>query len=177
MVGQSGVILCLDIASVVGWAHAARAAPPSYGSQRMGARGCDPEDCGIALERWLREKLDEVDPEFFIFEAPLAGFGRGGAEVPYRLTGMAYLAAVTAKKRGVKIFKVEVSTTCKFFTGKGRWPSSKDKKNAVIQKCREYGWSPADDNAGDALAILSYAQSIIHKGAVERVAGPLFTAF
>lgn len=129
----------------------------------------------IALEKWLSARFSEWLPEIVVFESPRL-VGRGSVNIERRLFGMAAIAELVALKHGYRVFEVETATVTKNFIGRGgRFPGGREeKKRLVIEQCRKYSWNPQDDNAADSLAILTYAQSLLDRGEVNRTAGPLF---
>jgi Holliday junction resolvasome RuvABC endonuclease subunit len=169
-----GGCLALDLASVTGVAYSAGSDQPIYTSKRMGEKGCSIGECFLAFDAYLNRILDRLRPSVVIFEAPM--LGRGSVMVAQRLMGLAAIAELIALKRGVpRVFRAESSTVAKSFTGRGRYPDSKAKKQAVIDTCKRYGWLPTDDNQADALALLHHAQSLFNREQlVARAAGPLF---
>ena len=67
------------------------------------------------------------------------------------MSGVAFLATLTAwcEREGIAYQGVPVGTIKRFATGKGNAG-----KDAVMAAVRARGFSPADDNEADAIAIL-----------------------
>jgi len=170
----TGTILSFDVATVAGWATAAGSARPLYGSHRIVPAGTPIPDACLATLRWAGTMIDQHRPETVVIEEPMV-ISRTGADIVIRLTGMAVAVAMAARERGVVVHFYQTATVTKAFVGQARFHGgSKEKKSRVMQQCRLYGWNPLNDNEGDALALLHYAQSVLGRGAVERAAGPLF---
>lgn len=177
-------ILALDLATQTGWAFDDPARQldmpmPIYGSARMGDRHADVDDKALALFHWIHRKIEELRPQYLIFEAPLLT-RTDNVDLVQLLFGLAQVAAIVAKMHDVTPYKVIGITAIRIFTGVGKFEGktrderSRAKKRAVIEACRRHGWDPPDHNAADALAVLYFAQSILERGRVERTAGPLF---
>src|SRR5690606_17320418 len=143
-------ILALDLGTTTGWASLAggivHSGTTSFRSGRYGGRGM----------RYLR---------FHQCIEQLADHGAGVAATYFpevrRQTGTdaahlygGFLATLTAwcEREGVAYQGVPVGTIKRFATGKGNAG-----KDAVVAAVRARGFSPADDNEADAIAILLWA--------------------
>jgi Holliday junction resolvasome RuvABC endonuclease subunit len=154
-------LLALDLATVTGfalWAPGMRL--PNYGTltfaAEIGAFACDMKDAfDDAFKAW---KIDEI-----FVEAPLS-HGRTQAATTLKLIGAQVIVRMLAYKHGIKVTAVPVSTWRKHFIGAGRAPKAVPKpkrrkwlKATVMAACVARGWPTEDDNAADALGLLSYA--------------------
>ena len=78
-----------------------------------------------------------------------------------RLLAMVGLVEEIAFERGIKCRECVSGEFVKFWTGKGSWGGRDAKKEAVMRVCRQRGYTPLDDNAGDALALWHFAEHVI----------------
>ena len=104
----------------------------------------------LRFERWLDETLRLAgDVEAVYFEEVRRHIG---VDAAHAYGG--FLAAVTAwcEEHAIAYQGVPVGTIKRFIAGKGNAD-----KAAVIAAVRERGFSPADDNEADAIAILLWA--------------------
>ena len=147
----NGAILALDLGSCTGWALA-----QPDGAITSGTVAFKPgrfEGGGMAFVRfkgWLDEVLTYAGPlEAVHFEEVRS---HAGTTAAHAYGG--FLAHLTAwcEKREIPYQGVPVGTIKRFATGKGN-----ANKQAVIQAMKDRGYSPADDNEADALAILHWA--------------------
>lgn len=170
------VLLAIDPATTLGFACGAIGAGPEYGTVKF----ADKRGAGAILSRarfWLNDRITVWKPEVVIFEAPYipmprTKFVRAGTEPPptrgipmdpmvlRRLCALVGLIEEICFERAIECRECVSVEFVKFFTGKGSWKGRDAKKEAVMRVCRIYGWNPADDNAGDALALWSYAEFI-----------------
>ena len=120
-----------------------------YGSKKFESQGKSSGFLMWSLRNWLNEKVEEVDPDFIVFESI---FINKNKTVSMRLSELKGITEMVAKEFGVDLFEVNLQTWRKHFTGKGN--ATKDQ---TIWMCKQRGWSPKDDNAADALGILDYS--------------------
>jgi Holliday junction resolvasome RuvABC endonuclease subunit len=165
-----GGILALDIATNLGWAwgyapkhgpatalEAAAAAPAQPASGVYRVRGDSLGEFLADYERWLGLVLDERQPGGLMFEAPILGKFTAFATAR-KLMSLAGLTELVAHRRGIPwVREAQPSTVKKHFTGSG-----KAKKPDMEAACLQRGWTFADDNEADALALFSYACSVVH---------------
>ena len=144
-------LLALDLGSTLGWA--ARLADGSIASGTAAFRPGRFEDGGMGwlrFRRWLDDMAASAGPlGSVVFEEVRRHAGTAAAHV-YG----GFLARLTAwcEGAGVLYQGVPVGTIKRFATGKGNAP-----KEAVIAAMRARGFTPADDNEADALALLLWA--------------------
>jgi ribosomal protein L37AE/L43A len=159
-------VLALDLATVTGWARGHVGTTPKYGSVRFlryhGAR-----DNVIFAEalRWISQLLEpQPRPDVVIIEAmlpPEAMKGQTSRAVRDRLAGLHGVMRGVAHLRGVKeIATASVGDIRAHFIGE-RTATRKNAKLWTVNKCRELGWMPENDNAADALALWHFACSTI----------------
>src|SRR5690606_32001818 len=93
-------------------------------------------------------------PEAVIFEKPSSN---RNMRTIYRLTGLCVLTEVLAAHKGIfKVYQYPHQSVKKHWTGNGR-----AEKADMIHHAKLRGFDPQDDNAADALGLLSCAMSII----------------
>ncbi len=171
---QEGTIFSLDLATVTGWAFGPAGGVPSSGIKRMGDPGCSVGRFLQVFEEWLNDMLTVYQPQIFAFEAPLLRTGAGGesntsidtARKLLCLAGNAERIALDHDIPEHLVCEADNSSVCKDFTGRGHFAGDRTaKKNLVMARCREMGWEPADDNAGDALALWRFMEKRFYPAA------------
>jgi Holliday junction resolvasome RuvABC endonuclease subunit len=143
-------VVAIDLGTTTGWA--VRSANGQIASGTVTFRPGRFEGGGmryLRFRRWIAEVLDGEKPEAVHFEEVRRHAGTDAAHV---YGGM--LAELTAEceLRGVPYQGVSVGTIKRHATGKGNAP-----KEAMVAAVRALGFSPADDNEADALALLDWA--------------------
>jgi hypothetical protein len=160
--------------SRTGWACDGDDGLPVYGSWE-GAKGRQNDLAGFLYMEWLSRWIKEHRPDRIFVEAPLVGGQRSGikqkTEITYPLIGLAWSTQAVA--RGYKILNetVSVGTVRKHFVDTA-YPDNP--KETVMRRCRMLGWSPANDDEGDALAMWSWAKCTYDKSFRHETATPLF---
>lgn len=154
-------LLALDLATVAGWAYTRPAAPGNdpggvrYGAHRFAPRGCNDTSFFVAFETWLPVLLGEADPEAVIFEKPFISASGTNSRTTYRLMGLCVLTELLASHHGVpRVYQIAHQAVKKHWTGSGR-----AKKPDMIHAARLRGFAPEEDNAADALGVLSYGMA------------------
>lgn len=149
-------VLALDLATKFGWAFGSGGEHPRSGSVALPIYR--PRDARFAAySDWLADAITTFQPSRIVYEAPLPAPGVPNAtnqETARILLGMAAITDLIAWRRDVPCFDVNLSSVRAHFCNSGR-----AKKPEVIRTCHLRGWSPADDNEADALAIWDYALS------------------
>lgn len=151
-------ILALDIATRMGFAFGRPGETPVSGSIRLASGGSTNGAKGRGMTRWLIPFLREHKPDLIYYEVPIdpRHMGKKTTFATARiLLGLPFLLETLAEEMGVfDLYEVGVQDVRKHFLGVAR---PKEKKAAVMARCRELGWPPVDDNAGDALALWDFA--------------------
>lgn len=151
-------ILALDIATRTGFAFGRPGELPRSGSIRLAPPGSSNGAIGRGMMRWLADFLKVSQPDVIYYEVPLdpRHMGRKTTFKTARiLLGLPFLVETISEARGVyKLREAGVQDVRKHFCGNAR---PKDKKQAVLARCRQLGWQPEDDNAADALALWDFA--------------------
>lgn len=169
------LILALDVATRTGFARGRIGEVPTSGSIRFGKAGVlDHVVFGEAIH-WINATLQEP-PDMLIIESmlsPLAMRNETSRAVRDRLAGLHGIVRGVAHLRGVgEIAEASVGDVRAHFIGDRTLPRDKAKR-AVMERCKALGWHAVDDNAGDALALWSYACALIDPAWALQVS-PLF---
>lgn len=169
-----GSILALDVATRTGWAFGRPGELPLSGSVRLAPPGSSNGTIGRGLLRWMTDFLTVNQVDALYYEVPIDP-RHMGAKTTFAtariLLGLPFLVETIAEARGLFYLReARVQDVRKHFVGEAR---PKDRKGAVMARCRQLGWKPQDDNAGDALALWSFACAIEAPGAAIATA-PLF---
>lgn len=173
------IILALDLSTHTGWTHdgpAGRA--PFMGTKHLpsidgnDADGYDYGTCAAAFVRWLHEMIDVVQPTLIGYEAPMpqqAGRMQRSREWIVRMQyGLPWDVEGICSDRGITCHERNIRAVKKFWTG-----DANASKPAMIQRCRQLGWDPKDDNQADSAALWSLLKSTEDKG-FQYATGPLF---
>lgn len=157
------MILALDTATVTGWALGSLDCEPESGHMRLPKTGDDIGRFINAYRDWLREMIRRHEPTELVFEAALLSPGKfTNAQTIRKLNGLAAMTESVASECGLRCSEGNLSTIRKHFVGQGRAPKEapdgrKWFKTQVMERCEAKGWSPDNDDEGDALALLDYA--------------------
>jgi hypothetical protein len=165
-------ILALDIATTTGWARGAVGSPPrDAGSIMFGRPGASNNAVfGHALT-WIADYLEPAGiasgrprPTMLVLEAMLPPGAKAGAtnrDTRDRLAGLHGIMRAVAHLRGIyEINEVSVGDVRAHFIGDRTLKRDRAKRE-VLLRCHQLGWPAEDDNAGDALALWSFACSLI----------------
>ena len=158
-------ILALDLATRAGWCRGRVGETPIAGSIRFGQRDASDNAVFGHCLSWLSRELEpQPRPDLLILEAmlpPGAKLGYTNTNVRDRLAGLHGVVRAVAFLRGIyQIAEYSVGDVRAHFIG-DRSLKRHEAKARTVQTCRLLGWQVADDNAGDACALWSFAASII----------------
>lgn len=144
-------ILALDLGTTTGWALRGHDSLITSGTASFRAGRFDGGGMRyLRFSNWLSEIGRLTGPISAIwFEEVRRHVGTDAAHV---YGGLMATLTTWAELRGVPYQGVPVGTIKKHATGKGNAP-----KQAMIAAARTRGFSPADDNEADAIAILLWA--------------------
>ena len=147
---KTGALLALDLGTTTGWAlrlgSETHSGTVSFRPSRYDGGGMR----YVRFRNWLDQLgAERALPQAVYFEEVRRHVGTDAAHV---FGGL--LATLTAwcEERGLAYQGVPVGTIKRHVTGKGNVD-----KQAVIAAVRDRGFSPADDNEADAIAILLWA--------------------
>lgn len=154
-------IVALDIASVTGVAVGCPNSSPQCWSVDLGKKLSEEQRFSKALVM-THSVIAEHKPDLIAIEAAV-----GGPKTSHFLVGLLACVRGCAANRGVPAEVYAIGAIRKHFTGRvwtvKDFPHLKHAaakaaiKQQVIDRCHLLGWSPQDDNAADALALLDYA--------------------
>ena len=146
-----GAILALDLGTTTGWAMRGHDGQITSGTASFRPRRFDGGGMRyLKFVNWLTELDQLAGPIATIwFEEVRRHAGTDAAHV---FGGLLATLTSWAELRGIPYGGVPVGTIKKFATGKGN-----ANKAAMIDAARAKGFSPADDNEADAIAILLWA--------------------
>ena len=163
------LILALDLATRTGFARGRVGELPISGSINFGRNGSSRNRTGGAIFaaalRWVSQELEpQPRPDLLIMEAmlpPDAVRGSTSRALRDRLAGLQGIMKGVAHLRGIgEIAEATVGDIRGHFIG-DRSLKRDHAKRTVMERCRALGWQCNDDNAGDALALWSYACALI----------------
>ena len=145
------IVLALDLGTMTGWAL--RAADGLITSGTVSFRPSRYDGGGMRYLRfrgWLAQLTDDAGPISAIhFEEVRRHAGTDAAHV---YGGLLATLTAWAETAGIAYQGVPVGTIKRHATGKGN-----ANKDAMMAAARARGFSPADDNEADAIAILLWA--------------------
>jgi crossover junction endodeoxyribonuclease RuvC len=159
------LILALDIATVCGFARGRVGETPVSGSIRFGRRDASNNAIFAHALTWISKELEpQPRPDIIIIESMLpadAKYGFTNRDTRDRLAGLHGVVRAVAHLRGVfDISEAGVGQVRAHFIGHSNLKRPEAKRQ-VILRCAQLGWQASDDNAGDALALWSYAVGLI----------------
>lgn len=145
-----GGILSIDIGTTTGWCFRANGATLS-GS--LDLRGDRHEGAGMRFVRfraWLLDMHAKCPITGVFYEDVQAHKGHYAGQV---YAGLRAVLMTFCELHNIPYAGVGVQKIKKFVTGKGNAG-----KDAVIHAVQKFGFSPADDNEADAIALLLYVE-------------------
>ena len=152
---------CLDLSTRTGWAAGAPGAnrPPLYGLwvlprlPTMIARDLQIGYRMSCLAAKLEDAIAVHKPDRVVFEAPLH-LADGSSRLLIALAGVVEMICC---ERKIRCEEAHVQAVRALVLGRGRGVNPKAR---VMKFCAEQGWTPADDNVGDALVLLRYCHTM-----------------
>lgn len=173
------IILALDPSTNMGWTHdGPPGRVPFMGTQNLPSvwgnddDGYDYGTCADAVFDWLWDKLDIVKPDVVGYEAPLPlqvlAMQKKQERVARMQYGMAWTIEQVCRRRSIPCHERRIDRIKKFWTG-----DAFAKKWAMIQRCRQLGWDPKDDNQADSSALWALLKTELVEG-FQYPTGPLF---
>lgn len=164
---MAGEILALDLATQTGWARGEPGGKLFYGTQKLGGDGATNAEKSAAAIKWATDQIKVFRPRIIVIEAPMAPSQMAGQTtvstartllgLPFVIEGVAYLLGI------YEVREANVQDVRQHFIGRRTVPGG-GAKALVMQRCRELGFDPPDNNAGDAIALWHYAASIYGGG-------------
>lgn len=158
-------ILAIDGAATAGFALGATGEEPRFGSRNFTGSGASGEVVG-RFARFLRATIEREKPQVLIYEAPYVPTAwRSGpplnAKTVRRLLGLAECIDAIAWDYRLRCYQATAGEITSYLTGKSNWGGRDKKKAATIAAARRWGWAVNNDNEADALAVWSFAESIL----------------
>lgn len=153
------MMLTLDLATVTGWAEGEFGQTPRSGSIRLASTGATRGEVLAGAIRFLGERWKAWKPHVVVFEAPLAPSIMGGKtnfNTTRTLVALPGIVEALCALKGVwTVREARVIDVRKFLLGSN--PAGQVGKKLVMERMRELGHEPRDDNESDALALWYYA--------------------
>lgn len=156
-----GVILALDLATVIGWCKGhTQCAAPTWGTHILPSGGSDAA-AAIALSKWLRPIFTHTPPDLVAKEtAPsiMAFKGKTNARTLERLRTLATKTEEICLEFGIHCVDVDATQWRKPLTGQARFPKHR-RPYPAIAALEQIGFLVSDHNAADAFGVWLYAQA------------------
>lgn len=158
------MILALDNATRLGFAHGVVGGAPSWGSQDFG-RGRSNGEVLSAFRAWLVAKIEATRPTLVCFESPYMPVGNNPFAAPAnaltirRLYAFAGITEAVCFERHLRCAEARPSEITKAFLGGPAPRGRQAKKAATVKMCRLLGFAVDDDDQADALALWCYAEA------------------
>ena len=144
-------LLAIDLGSTTGWALRSADGLITSGTVSFKPNRYDGGGMRyLRFQNWLTEMDRLSGPIATIWYEEVRR--HAGTDAAHVYGGLMATLTAWAEMRGVPYQGVAVGTIKKHATGKGNAP-----KQAMIEAARARGFSPADDNEADAIAILLWA--------------------
>lgn len=145
--------LALDIGEATGWALSKYTNMISSGVQHFKSKRFDHYGLKFTLfERWLEDMCYAYgDFDLVVFEA--VNFHKG-VQAAHIYGGFIAILTAWCTKLNIPYYGVPVATIKRSMTGKGN-----ASKQQMLDKAFALGFTPADHNEADALALLLYTQT------------------
>lgn len=161
-------ILAVDLATTSGWARGDIYGQPTAGAISFRNKSVSRTTDNMVFANcvtWISALLKpEPRPDILIMEALLPGaakFGQTTSAVYARLAGLHGVVRGVAHLRGIgEISTASVGDVRAHFIG-DRCAKREVAKRLTVERCKALGWPVTDDNSGDALALWSFATSLI----------------
>lgn len=166
-------VLALDLATHLGFAIGTpESGVTEFGSHRLPKTGEDAGAFGYAFECWLDSTFSRVEPWMIFYEKPSL-FKKTTPITVLKLNGLAMITEVIAHKRKIDCREVNVEDITTHFCGKGAPRRGDARKQNTVRVAKGRGFSVANDNEADAVALCDFALALIRPAhALE--AAPLF---
>lgn len=163
-------VLALDLATKTGWAAWSPKRELASGAVTLPSTGARVGAFLVAYERWLGVALDEWQPAWVIFEAPILP-RETNIHTVRKLCGLANSTETICERREIGCREANNATVRKHFIGVGRGKRAELKK-LTMEACKARGWGPRTDDEADALSLLDYAMACLKLPGLPE--GPLF---
>lgn len=142
-------VMFLDLATVTGWAEGEPGGRAISGRVRLGNMA-HPGGIGRGLNNFLSARFQAFKPARLYYESPFLA-GTKNANTVRVTYGLAFLVVTLCEIYGIHCEARNLSTIRKGELGFVPRGKDVDVKGVVIQRVRELGYDPADDNEADAI--------------------------
>ncbi|MDF1625642.1 MAG: hypothetical protein P1U84_05095 [Parvibaculaceae bacterium] len=186
------IVLALDQStSATGWALGEPGSTPTCGTF-VPPRSNDVDNyypLASSSRDWLTKMLAENNVTHLRFEQPLmpraavkwinkkpVAYVETNIQTLRKLYGLAWEIELVAGDASIDCRETNIATWRSWFI-KGITPKPKGTKalkQAVMDRCNDFGWYPKNDNEGDALGIWAHAGFLLTKHVPQRGPGELF---
>lgn len=166
-------ILCLDLATQMGWCEGAPGEKPTSGTVRLAPVGSSPAAIFGGLVDWLAQRLTTFRYRMIVYEAPMdPRHMKTNINTARMLLGMPAIVEGLAYQTGHhRLMEASVHDVRQHLLG-GRPPKG-DAKRVVMDRLRVLGYAPRDDNEGDALALWLYSTALA-SSRIAQMTTPMF---
>lgn len=171
-------LLCLDLASVSGFAFGTEAGVQAHGSFRLPKSGNDYGLFLAELVQWLETAVVRWKPESICYESPILP-GTGNIHTLRKLYSMGPRVEEFARSLHIQCSEANLMDIRQHFIGRTFAPRTETcqpgckakrcsrcqnarrrwLKDTTMGACKRLGLAPIDDNAADAMALFSYAMA------------------
>lgn len=159
-------VAALDVSSTTGFALWLGEGWPQYGAQKF--KAADLGERATEFSDWLASIVTAHGITDIGVEPPVPVMtGNTNIETETWLKGAFLRVLEISHRRRLNVWRVHESSWRSHFLGVTRAPKDVGKtkrrqwlKRACIEECRARGFDPKDDNAADALGILSYVRAM-----------------
>lgn len=156
-------LLCLDLATSVGFSVGTESGVEAHGSHRLPSTGNDIAAFLKAYRAWLTSMIQRHLPHEVVFEMPILPATTNIATLR-KLYCLAGLTELIAKDLGCRVGEANLMDIRRHFIGTARAPKEVPKedrrkwmKDRITSSARKRGFRPANDDDADALALFAYA--------------------
>lgn len=154
MESAGGTVLALDMARKLGWCAGTPGARPHYGSVALG--GQSRAQVYASLLDYLADAAALHRPDRIVAEAPLGHMAHRSEDVALLLYGFRAQLELFAYDCSIPVEFVPFHQPRSAVLGRSNFPKG-TAKVAVMTWCEGHDFSPADDNAADALVLWHFA--------------------
>lgn len=151
---MGGIVLALDLATIVGWAVGSADARPAYGSVRL--EGRERAARYAALLDWLDDARQVHAFTRVVAEAPMVTGDFRGRDAALMAIGLGEFVGWWCWENSIPFEQVHVGTARKAVLGRGNFAAG-TAKSVVMDWCRKEGLEVGGHDAADAALLWAYA--------------------
>ena len=171
---MSGSILCLDLATTMGWCEGVPGEKPTSGTFRLAPVGSSAAAVHGGLVDWLAKRLTTFRYRMVVYEAPLDprwSKQPRSAATARLLLGLCGITEGICHQTGHTVKEADVSGVRMHVLGAR--PPKGEGKTLVMQRLRLLGHEFRDDNEADAIAVWLYATALA-SSRIAQMTSPMF---